>query len=246
MWYPMLSAGALNSLFFGVYGVSLRFMTSLRSPTTTSNQTISVTSVKPTNWEIFWAGCAGGMAQLVVACPVDVAKIKLQTQTGHASDKTNYRGPYDCLKSIYKQHGIRGWYKGLVPMAWRDVPSYGVYIIAYEWIFQYIEKPHDQLPTPFQTIWVGGTAGVLSWIAVIYLDVVKSRIQADDPINPKYNGMIDTFRKCYREGGLKIFGRGLIVMSLRAFPLNGATFLGYEYCLAGCRRLHLEQENYDN
>ena len=68
--------------------------------------------------------------------------------------------------------------------------------------------------------------GVLSWIAVIYLDVVKSRIQADDPINPKYNGMIDTFRKCYREGGLKIFGRGLIVMSLRAFPLNGATFLG--------------------
>ena len=82
MLYPMLSAGALNSLFFGVYGVSLRFMTSLRAPNSTSNQTISVTSVKPTNWEIFWAGCAGGAAQLVVACPVDVAKIKLQTQTG--------------------------------------------------------------------------------------------------------------------------------------------------------------------
>ena len=43
---------------------------------------------------------------------------------GHASDKTNYRGPYDCLKSIYKQHGIRGWYKGLVPMAWRYVVIY--------------------------------------------------------------------------------------------------------------------------
>ena len=82
MLYPMLSAGALNSLFFGVYGVSLRFMTSLRAPNSTSDQTISVTSVKPTNWEIFWAGCAGGAAQLVVACPVDVAKIKLQTQTG--------------------------------------------------------------------------------------------------------------------------------------------------------------------
>ena len=68
--------------------------------------------------------------------------------------------------------------------------------------------------------------GVLSWAVIIYLDVVKSRIQADDPLNPKYNGMIDTFKKCYREGGIKIFGRGLIVMSLRAFPLNGATFLG--------------------
>ena len=39
--------------------------------------------------------------------------------SGHASDKTHYKGPYDCLKSIYRQQGIRGWYKGLVPMAWR-------------------------------------------------------------------------------------------------------------------------------
>lgn len=75
----MLSAGALNSLFFGVYGVSLKFLTSLREGSSpTSNQ-----HIKPTNWEIFWAGCAGGAAQLIVACPVDVAKIKLQTQTGN-------------------------------------------------------------------------------------------------------------------------------------------------------------------
>ena len=68
--------------------------------------------------------------------------------------------------------------------------------------------------------------GVLSWMSIIYLDVVKSRIQADDPINPKYNGMIDTFKKCYWEGGIKIFGRGLVIMSIRAFPVNGATFVG--------------------
>ena len=68
--------------------------------------------------------------------------------------------------------------------------------------------------------------GVISWIVIIYLDVVKSRIQADDPLNPKYKGMIDCFKQCYREGGFRIFGRGLVVMSLRAFPLNGATFLG--------------------
>ena len=77
-----MSAGALNSLFFGVYGVSLRFMTSLRAPEAGGRSGVTSTSLKPTNWEIFWAGCAGGAAQLVVACPVDVAKIKLQTQTG--------------------------------------------------------------------------------------------------------------------------------------------------------------------
>ncbi len=91
MYYPMLSAGALNSLFFGVYGVSLRFMTSLRAPTEAGSRGSSTsTSLKPTNWEIFWAGCAGGAAQLVVACPVDVAKIKLQTQTGKKIQYDSY------------------------------------------------------------------------------------------------------------------------------------------------------------
>jgi hypothetical protein len=72
MLYPMVSAGALNSLFFGVYGLSLRGLTSLRGDS----------SSKPNYFEIYLAGCAGGLAQLVIACPVDLAKIKLQTQTG--------------------------------------------------------------------------------------------------------------------------------------------------------------------
>jgi len=206
MLYPMLSAGALNSLFFGVYGVSLRFMTSLRDPTTASKQPSSaLTSVKPTNWEIFWAGCAGGAAQLVVACPVDVVKIKLQTQTGLASDKTHYKGPYDCLKSIYNQQGVRGWYKGLVPMAWRDIHSFGIYVVLYNYFLNQCGSESD-----YCKFIAGGMTGVLSWGAIIYLDVVKSRIQSDDPVNPKYNGMIDTFRKCYREGGIRIFGRDLL------------------------------------
>lgn len=118
MWYPLLSAGALNGLFFGVYGVSLRAMTEHRTGIAGGQK------VKPTNWDIFWAGCAGGAAQLIVACPVDLAKIKLQTQTvgvQHAGGGSValYAGPYQVLRSIYRDRGIVGWYKGIVPMAWR-------------------------------------------------------------------------------------------------------------------------------
>jgi hypothetical protein len=67
----MVSAGALNSLFFGVYGLSLRGLMSFRG-----------NPEKPTYLDIYLAGCAGGVAQLVIACPIDLAKIKLQTQTG--------------------------------------------------------------------------------------------------------------------------------------------------------------------
>ena len=48
-----------------------------------------------------------------------IVKISFHSFTGTVGDKTHYKGPYDCLKSIYRTQGIKGWYKGLVPMAWR-------------------------------------------------------------------------------------------------------------------------------
>ena len=42
MYYPLLSAGALNSLFFGVYGVTLRSMTENREETNVGLLGISI------------------------------------------------------------------------------------------------------------------------------------------------------------------------------------------------------------
>ena len=42
----------------------------------------------------------------------------------------------------------------------RDVPSYGFYIIAYEWLFDKVcDRKKGELPSIFQTVWVGGVSG---------------------------------------------------------------------------------------
>ena len=41
------------------------------------------------------------------------------TSATAAAVAPRYNGPYDVLRSIYRERGIVGWYKGLVPMAWR-------------------------------------------------------------------------------------------------------------------------------
>ena len=42
----------------------------------------------------------------------------------------------------------------------RDAPSYGVYILAYEWVIEkLLDRRKGEVPTPFQSIWVGGIAG---------------------------------------------------------------------------------------
>ena len=46
-------------------------------------------------------------------------------------------------------------------MSFRDVPSYGVYIIAYEWLLErwFCDRSKGEDPTPLQSVWVGGIAG---------------------------------------------------------------------------------------
>ena len=100
MSYPILAAGALNSIYFGVYGGTLRLLTDLRSNNNGENglknhaqwkddtkdggasAAVKGARAQTSKVDVFVAGCAGGAAQLVVACPVDLVKIKLQTQTG--------------------------------------------------------------------------------------------------------------------------------------------------------------------
>ena len=66
MGFPLVSYGAINSVFFGVYGHTLRHLVGEDGTAT--------------NRSIFIAGCLGGLAQLPVACPVDVVKVILQSQ----------------------------------------------------------------------------------------------------------------------------------------------------------------------
>ena len=83
MWYPILSAGAMNSMFFGVYGTSLKIIEKSDSLNSSGHYT-----------KTFLAGCAGGAAQLVIACPVDLVKIKLQTQTGDIYSQEEIKRKY--------------------------------------------------------------------------------------------------------------------------------------------------------
>ena len=80
MGFPLLAAGALNSIFFGVYSTCLRALEKNSKPTDTDNQNSS----KGLN--IFLAGVVGGLATISLGCPVDLVKIKLQSQTGKVNE----------------------------------------------------------------------------------------------------------------------------------------------------------------
>jgi len=76
------------------------------------------------------------------------------------------------------------------------------------------------------------------------LDVVKSRIQADNLSNPEYKGIVDCIIKSYKRDGLRVFGRGFVMCSFRSFLVNAATFLGYEWSLRLCQHVASRTQGY--
>lgn len=142
--------------------------------------------------------------------------------------------------------------KGLSITALRDSPSFGAYFVIYE-VFRRKLLPRDNVtsvhvpapcdpcilihfaidttmsPRVFASLcFSGGMAGVLAWLFVYPLDVIKTHLQAQDFKRPKYAGIVDCARQLHSQHGPRVFFKGLNSCLVRAFPLNGMTFAMYE------------------
>ena len=76
--YPIYTVGAINAIFFGVY---TRALDSLSTPD----------MARPGLLTVFTAGCVAGAAQLSLAVPVDLVKVRLQADQG---ERGHYHGHY--------------------------------------------------------------------------------------------------------------------------------------------------------
>ena len=105
----------------------------------------------------------------------------------------------------------------------------------------------DNILIPFV---VGGASRSLASTTLLPINVVRMRLQMKtytrDEMEAKklrmqetnkgseirYNGMIDTIKKIYRNEGMKGFYKGLTPNILKIFPTSGLFFLSYELTLS--------------
>jgi hypothetical protein len=78
MGFPLLTAGALNSIFFGVYGNCLRALENCHKLHNPEKSEVS----KYWYANVFLAGVGAGTVQVAAASPIELVKIQLQSQTG--------------------------------------------------------------------------------------------------------------------------------------------------------------------
>ncbi|XP_041351166.1 solute carrier family 25 member 45-like [Gigantopelta aegis] len=232
--WPLVSYGLISSVYFGVYGNTLSAM-----------QRVQVVKSHSFKWylQVATAGMMAGVVQVFIACPVEVIKVVLQSQIPHQLPgecpykQKYYRGPMEAAIDIVKSRGPRGLFRGFGTQFCRDIPASAVYMVTYVFLGSQGAGLFQSIPSQIINFIAGGFAGVLSWLIILPLDVVKSRLQGDSE-RKLYKGFSDCVMKSYRDGGLRLFFRGGLVISVRAFPVNAVTLMVYSECLTLLNRYY--------
>ncbi|KAG5185388.1 solute carrier family 25 member 45-like protein, partial [Tribonema minus] len=213
---PLASAPIVNAIAFAAY-VQASKVSRVREP-----------QLRLTTQEVFVAGAFAGACQTVVVLPTENIKTKLQVNTyARSTLKLQYKGAIDCATQLVRTQGLRSLLAGGTATVWREVPAYGIYFSVYEQVKALLkEKGAKEGVSAFAA---GGIAGCSSWFAIAPLDVIKSRQQAmQDWRSKEASSLVACARGMYREGGHRIFFRGLGTIMVRAFPVNAVIFPIYE------------------
>uniref|UniRef100_A0A1I8G8W2 Mitochondrial carrier protein n=2 Tax=Macrostomum lignano TaxID=282301 RepID=A0A1I8G8W2_9PLAT len=217
MSVPMASFTAVNAVFFGVYGQTLALLSSLRPDSRYGNVAL--------------AGMAGGMAQLPLTAPLDLIKTAMQAQLSRVSNAADafHRGPASCAMAIIKREGPAGLTRGFALTFARDVPSYGLYMLLYDWLSERIGHVTGETAG---TLLGGGIAGLVSWLSVLPIDTVKSNLQAEAGTGSMRRSGLSVAKRILAEQGTAGLYRGGLIVAVRSFPVNAVTFFVWSRTLS--------------
>ncbi|XP_061607018.1 solute carrier family 25 member 35 [Phyllopteryx taeniolatus] len=172
------------------------------------------------------AGAAAGVAGAVMGSPVYLVKTHLQSQSSASiavGHQHKHQGMSQALAAIYKEHGIRGLWRG----ASAAIPRVSVGSASQLSTFSSAKELVLDLQVFAKDSWlVALSAGMISSVAVVLamtpFDVVSTRLY-NQPVDQRgkgllYKGFTDCFSKTLKREGLTGLYKGLGASYFRIGP----------------------------
>lgn len=182
--------------------------------------------------DFYKAGAITGFIAAFSEGPIDFYKSQIQVQVIRQKADPAYVAPYtkvfDCVKQTIHNNGFRGPFQGLGATLLRNTPANSVYLGSFEIMKRHAaENVYHCSPTELPAGVVLGSAGIgglMYWMMVFPVDVIKSAQQTDNIIKSKrnYPTIAGAVKKLYADGGIKRFYRGFTPCIIRAMPANAA------------------------
>lgn len=184
------------------------------------------------HWRKLVAGSVGGVCGVVVTYPLDTLRAHLAF---HSKCEVKHSGMMQSLRTVTKQEGWRGLYRGLAPAVVAVVPHAGLTFYFFELLKSGLILRFDLLRTQASheesyslsvsgKLLAGGAAGAMAQSVCYPLDVARRRMQLGHGGNT-VKVLLLTLQANGLSRGLY---RGMSVNYIRAIPLNAVSFSAYE------------------
>ncbi|XP_003387458.1 PREDICTED: mitochondrial folate transporter/carrier-like [Amphimedon queenslandica] len=162
------------------------------------------------------AGLCGGVASTLVTHPFDLIKLRFAVQDGAVTDqRPKYQGLTHAFRTIYRQDGILGLYRGSSANVVGAGLSWGFYFFFYNaFKFQAQDGNLKRQLSPLMHMLLASCAGVLTLSLTNPIWVIKTRLCLPDtesvPSHMRYKGLRDGLWKLYKYEGIRGLYKGYI------------------------------------
>ncbi|XP_069496236.1 dicarboxylate carrier SLC25A8 [Ambystoma mexicanum] len=170
------------------------------------------------------AGCTTGAMAVAIAQPTDVVKVRFQANI--TSGTKRYKGTMDAYKTIAREEGMKGLWKGTGPNITRNAIVNCTELVTYDLIKDMLLKSNlmtDTLPCHFTSAF---GAGFCTTVIASPVDVVKTRYMNSAP--GQYGSALNCALTMFRKEGPKAFYKGFMPSFLRLGSWNVVMFVTYE------------------
>ncbi|CAN1173913.1 Mitochondrial substrate carrier family protein B [Linum perenne] len=180
--------------------------------------------------DVFVHFLGGGMAGVTAATatyPLDLVRTRLAAQT----NVIYYRGIGHALKTICKEEGVLGLYKGLGATLLGVGPNIALSFSVYESLRSLWQSHRPDDPTVGVSLACGSLSGIASSTATFPLDLVRRRKQlegAGGRARVYSTSLFGTFKQILKTEGFRGLYRGIMPEYYKVVPGVGICFMTYE------------------
>ena len=176
-------------------------------------------------------GASSGIMCEVLTLPIDTIKVRMQVF------QNKYKNFSSTSRLIFKEEGIKGFYKGCTPGLLRQLFFASFRMAFFDIAIQKVgqRKGYENVNVLDRAFW-GIVSGGLGITIANPFDMLKVRFQSDFNINPnskkekRYRNVVHAIKKIYRKEGIKAFYQSLPPNILRNSIINAAELATYTQC----------------
>lgn len=174
-------------------------------------------------------GATAGATEAFVVVPFELVKIRLQDRN------SKFNGPVEVIRSIVKQDGVLGMYKGLEATLWRHIAWNAGYFGVIFQVRQLLPEAKTPGRKTLNDLISGSIGGTVGTLINTPFDVVKSRVQAG---STKYKWTFPSILTVYKEEGFGALYKGFVPKVLRLGPGGGILLVVFTGCMDFFRKIH--------